>query len=130
MRDVPLVELVVAGHEHGRGAAIGATGTAGLLPHRRERAGKAVEHHGVEPAHVDSELEGIRRGHTEEPATREVELEIASLRREIAGAVRRHPRAEAGLGVFEQPARVLRDQLRAAATARERERRMTGPHES
>ena len=114
MRDVPLVELVVAGHEHGGGAPIGATGASGLLPHRRERAGKAVEHDGVEAADVDAELERVRRGDTEQPATREVELELAALRGEVAGAVRRDTRAEPVLGVLEQAA------LRAARPARRR----------
>ena len=43
VRGVPLVELVVAGDEHRGRTAAGAPGAAGLLPHRRERAGEAVE---------------------------------------------------------------------------------------
>ena len=60
VRDVPLVELVVAGDEHRRGPPVGATGAPGLLPHRRERAGEPVEHDRVEAADVDAELERVR----------------------------------------------------------------------
>ncbi len=88
VRGVPLVELVVAGDEHRRRAAAGASGAAGLLPHRRERAGETVEDHRVEPADVDAELERVRRRDAEQPAAREVAFELAPLLGEVAGAVR------------------------------------------
>ena len=129
VRDVPLVELVVAGDEHGGGPPVGAPRAPGLLPHRRERAGEAVEHDRVEPADVDAELERVRGRDAEQPAARELELELAPLRREVAGAVRGDARAEPGLDLLEARARVLRDELGAAPAARERERRVTGAHE-
>ena len=64
------------------------------------------------------------------PPAREIELELAALGREVTGAVRGDARAEPGLELFEPRARVLRDELRAAAAARERERRVTGAHET
>ena len=130
VRDVPLVELVVAGHEHGGGASVGASGPAGLLPHRRERSGEAVEHHRVEAADVDAELERVGCGDAEHPAAREVELERPALRREVTGAIRGNARAKTGLELFEASPRVLRDHLRAAATPGECECGMTGPHEA
>ena len=55
---VPLVELVVAGHEHGHRRLGAAPSPPCLLPHGGGGAGKPVEHHGVEPAHVDAQLQG------------------------------------------------------------------------
>ena len=118
MRDVPLVELVVAGHEHRGRPAIGAPRAPRLLPHRRQRSREAVEHHRIEAADVDAQLERVRGGDAEEAAAREVELELASLRREIAGAVRGDARAEPALGLLEQPrARVARPAPRRADCA-------------
>ena len=89
MRHVPLVELVVARHEHRGGAPGAAPGPADLLAHRRERSREAVAHDGVERADVDPELERVRRDHAAELAGRELRLELASLVGEVAGAVRR-----------------------------------------
>jgi len=130
VRDVPLVELVVSRDEHRGGAPFGTAGPSGLLPHRRERAGEAVEHDRVEPAHVDAELERIRGRDAEQSPAREIELDLAPLGREIAGAIRRYSVAQPGLHVFELRAGVLRDQLCAAPAARERERRVTGADEA
>ena len=88
MRDVPLVELVVTGNEHGGGPAVGSPRAPGLLPHGCQRAREAVEHDGVEAADVDSQLERVGGRNAEESAARELELERASLRREVAGPVR------------------------------------------
>ena len=130
MRDVPLVELVVAGDEHRGRAPVGAARAPGLLPHRRQRAREAVEHDRVEAADVDAELERVRGRDAEQPPARELELELAALRREVAGPVRGDPRAEPGLDLLEPRARVLRDELGAAAAAGERERRVAGAHEA
>ena len=89
-------------------------GAPRLLPHRRERAGEAVEHDRVEAADVDAELERVRGRDAEQPAARELELELAALRREVAGAVRGDARAEPGLELLE-PRRV-----RVARRARRR----------
>ena len=111
------------------GAAVGAPGAAGLLPHRCERAGEAVEHDRVEAADVDAELERVRGRDAEQPAARELELERAALRREVAGPVRGDARTETGLELLEPRARVLRDELGAAPAARERERGVAGADE-
>ena len=87
MRDVPLVELVVVGHEHRRRSAIGAARAPGLLPHRRERSGETVEHDCVEPAYVDAELERVRGRDAEQPAAGELELERAPFGCQVAGPV-------------------------------------------
>ena len=103
----------------------------GLLPHRRERAGEAVEHDRVEAADVDAELERVRGRDAEQPAARELELERAPLRRGGSRhGTRRHGRAEPGLEPLEAPARVLRDDLGAAPAPRERERLVAGAHEA
>src|SRR5258706_3158664 len=98
---MPVAELLVTGQEHGGGASIRSTRAPRLLPHRRQGSGEAVEHHRVEAADIDAELERVRGGDTEESATREVELELASLRCEITGAIRRDARAETALGLLE-----------------------------
>ena len=112
MAHVPLVELVVARHEHRGGTAGAAAGAADLLAHRRERAGEAVEHDRVERADVDAELERVGGHHAAELAGRELGLELAPLVGEVAGAVRRHlRRAAAGDRGVEHRARLRGDQL-------------------
>ncbi len=96
MGGVPLVELVVAGHEHGRRSSPGPARAAGLLPHRRERARETVQDHGVEPADVDAELERVRCRDAEQTAARDVEFERAPLVGEITGAVRGDAIANSG----------------------------------
>jgi len=129
MGHVPLVELVVARDEHGRGAPLGTAGPAGLLPHRRERSREAVEHDRVEPADVDAELERVGGRHAEQAPAGQVELELAPFGREIAGPIRGDAGTEARLHALELRPSVLRDELGAAPAARERERRMSGTHE-
>ena len=88
----------------------------GLLPHRRERAGEAVEHDGVEPADVDAELERVRGGDAEQLAAREVAFELAPLLGQVAGAVRgdRCPR-RAALGCSRRPRGPARRRARRPA---------------
>ena len=121
---VPLVELVVAGDEHGRGAPAGAPGPPHLLAHRRERAREAVEHHCVERADVDPELQRAGGDHAAELAAGELLLEVASLGRQVAGAVRGDRRRARGL-LGQEPAGVGGHELGALAAARERERLVT-----
>ena len=105
---VPLVELVVAGDEHRRGPAPRPSGAAGLLAHRRERAGEAVEHDRVEPADVDAELERVGRRDAEQAAVAEPAFELAALLGEVAGAVRGDPAGHVGIvrpGAGAAPAR-------------------------
>ena len=81
MAGVPLVELVVTGDEHRGGAATGAPGAPDLLAHRRERAGEAVEHDGVERTDVDAELQRTGCDHATEFAARSCS---SSSRRSVA----------------------------------------------
>ena len=101
-------------------------GPPGLLPHRRDRAGEAVEHAGVEPADVDAELE--RGGGDDAPqiAVEQLALDLASLAGEVAAAVRPHLRCQVG---GQLPPDVGRDQLGALATATEGDGAMAAPHE-
>ena len=126
---VPLVELVVAGDEHRRGPPSGASRPPGLLAHRRERAREAVEHHRVEAADVDAELQRVRCRDAEQAAVAEPALELAPLLGQVAGAVRgdavrpagdRRRQAAPGLG---------RDELGAAPAAGERQRGSAVAHE-
>ena len=106
-------------------------GPPGLLPHRRERAGKAVEDHRVEAADVDAELERVRGRDAEEPPARQVALELAPLLGQVAGrGTPRRGRPRAGRVGFEAAPRVLRDELGAAAAAREREGLVAGARRS
>ncbi len=125
MACVPLVELVVAGDEHGRGASGRAAGTPDLLAHRRQRAGEPVQHDGVERTDVDAELERARGHDAAEVTARESGFELAPFGGEVAGAVRgdrRRCRGAIGARLREQAACVRGDELGALATARERER--------
>ena len=130
VRRVPLVELVVARDEDRRGTAAGAPGAPCLLPHRRECAREPVQHDRVEPADVDAELERVGGGDPEQPPARQLELERAALLREIARAVRANALRELGRDPAETAARVLRDHLRAAPAAGERERLVVRAHEA
>ena len=125
---VPLVELVVAGDEHRGGAPAGAAGAPHLLAHRRERAGEAVEHHRVERADVDPELERAGGDHAPERAAGELFLQLASLGGQVAGAVRGHRRrGRSPLG--QEPAGVGGHELGALAAAGEGEGLVTVGHE-
>ena len=130
MRRVPLVELVVARDEDRRRTAAGAPGPPRLLPHRGERAGEPVEHDRVEAADVDAELQRVRRGDAEQPPARQLELQRAALLGEVARAISTDAVDELGRDSGEAAARVLRDDLRAAPAAGERERLVVGAHEA
>ncbi len=130
VRGVPLVELVVARDEDRGGTPTGATGTSGLLPHRRERAGKSVEHDRVETADVDAELERVGRRDAEQASAREIDLERAPLLGEIAGPIRGDAIREVGCDRGQAAARVLRDDLGPPPAPREREGLMTRTHEA
>ena len=74
----------------------------GLLPHRGDGAGEAVEHAGVEPADVDAELERGRGHDAGELAVEQLGLDLAPLGRQVAAAVGPHAarrgRRRAGAG--------------------------------
>ena len=96
----PLVELVVAGHEHGHGLLALAPGPARLLPQRGDGAGEAVEHAGVEAADVDAELEGGGGHDGPEAPGEQLGLDLAPLGGQVAAAVggARCPAAPGGAG--------------------------------
>ena len=87
MGRVPLVEQVVARHHHRGSAPTLTSGAPGLLPHRGEGSGEAVEHHRVDPADVYPELQRVGGRDSQEAARSEVGLERPTLGGEIAGPV-------------------------------------------
>jgi hypothetical protein len=54
MMHEPLVKLIVAGDEDGKRLLGGATSATSLLPHRRDRSGKAVQNAGIKSADIDA----------------------------------------------------------------------------
>ena len=90
MRHQVLVELILAGHQHGQRGLLLASGAARLLPHRGDRPGEAVEHAGVEPTDVHPELERGGGDDTPQPSGEQLRLDLAPLAREVAAAVRAH----------------------------------------
>ncbi len=129
---VPLVELVVAGDQHRGGAAGAPARAADLLAHRRERAGEAVEHHGVERTDVDAQLQRARGDDAAERPVGEPGLERAPLVGEVARAVRGDVGYRpAGRGDCGDHRACLRGhELRAAPAAGERERLVPLLHET
>ena len=108
----------------------GAAGPAGLLPHRRERSGEAVEHHRVEPADVDAELERGRRGDAEELRRSTGRARARAAPRAGSRRGTRRPRSPQPAAPARGGAAVRGDQLGAAAAAREREGLMAGADEA
>ncbi len=86
----PLVELVLARHEHGERLLGLAPRPPRLLPEGRDGAGEAVEHAGVEPADVDPQLEGRGGHHALEAAREELVLDGPALDGEVAAPVGGH----------------------------------------
>ena len=131
MAHVPLVELVVARHQHGGGATGSAACASDLLAHRRQCSREPVADHGVERADVDTELERVGGDHAAELAGRELGLELTAFVGEVPGAVRRHVgRAARGHRNAEHRPGVGGDQLGAAAAAGEGQRLMALLHEA
>ena len=90
----PLVELVVAGDQHGDRLLALAPGPAGLLPQRGDGAGEAVQHAGVQPADVDAQLQR-RGGHDgPQPTVEQVGLDLPPLGRQVAAPVGGHGRPQ------------------------------------
>src|SRR5205823_3573358 len=73
--------------EHGERLLLVASGSSSLLPHRRDRSRKAVEHAGVEGADVDAQLECARRDDTPQPPFEQLAFDLAPLLGEVAAAI-------------------------------------------
>ncbi len=113
------VERVVAGHEDPQ-CVLGATpGPADLLPEGGPGAGEAGDQHGVEPADVDAELEGVGRGEAHQVTPAQGGLEGAALLGEVAPAVGRDPAGQRGIDLGQQVGRGQRDLLGTPARADE-----------
>ncbi len=80
----------------------GPPGPPGLLPQRGPRPGPTGQQHRVEPAHVDAQLEGVRRGQADDVSVAQGPLELAALLGEVTAPVCRDGRCEPRLGL--QPA--------------------------
>ena len=113
-----LVERVLARDEHGE-TGRAAAGPAPLLPQRRDGAGEADRHRAVERADVDPQLERVRRRDAEQLPGHQPLLDLAALRRRVAGAVRSQPGSERGL---EAGGGEAVDQLDGLAALREADR--------
>ena len=117
-----LVECVIAGHVHGE-PGLAATGAAPHLPQAGHRPGEGHADCGLEVAHVDPELERVRRHHREEVSLREPMLDLPPLRRRVAGAVGRDPVGQVRVAsVLEPEPREAVDQLDPAARSHEADR--------
>ncbi len=88
-----LVERVLTRDEDCE-AGLAATGTAPLLPEARHGPGEPDRDGAVQQPDVDAELEGIRRGDSEQLALDQPSLDLAALGGRIAGPVRRQPLGE------------------------------------
>ena len=88
-----------------------------LLPQRGDGAREADGEHAVEQADVDPELEGVRRRDAEQLAFEQAALDLATLSRRVARAVRRERRV-----VAEALRGETVDQFRGAAAFCEAER--------
>ena len=92
-----LVERVVARHVH-REAGAAAAGAAPHLAQRRDRAGERHADRRVEVADVDAELERVGGHDRQQVALGQPPLDLAPLRRRVAGAVGRDPLGEVARG--------------------------------
>ena len=118
-----LVERVVGGDEH-RKAVSAAAGAPPLLAKAGHGPREADRDDAVQRADVDAELERVGRAHAEQLAREEPLLDLAPLRRGVAGSIRREERTVTeALGG--QPV----DQLRGAAALGEDERPLALGHQ-
>ena len=122
-----LVEGVLAGDQHGPALA-GATGAAPALPEAGHGAGKAGDQRDVEAAHVDAELERAGGHDGAQLAVEQAPLDVATLRRRVAGAVGHDAAPPPRVAVLDAPARVAVDELGGLAGRREADRALAGEH--
>ena len=88
-----LVERVLARDEQAE-PGLATPSPAPLLAKARDGPGKADGDGAIEQAHVDPELERVRRGDAEKLALHETPLDLPPLPRRVAGAVRREAGGE------------------------------------
>ena len=98
-----------------------AAGPTGLLPHRGDRAREAVEHHGVQPADVHPQLQGVGGGEAEQPARDQALLQLAPLLGQEAGPVGADPAGQAAVHPGDPVPGEGGDQLGGSARAGEAE---------
>ncbi len=120
------VQRVVPGHQHRESLLAGASGPARLLPQRRPGARISADHDRVQPDQVDPQLQGVRRGQTEQLAVQQRPLQLATLLAQVAGPVRGHPVAEPRHRLVEAAPGAGRHHLGAPAGADEGQRAYPG----
>ena len=120
-----LVERVLRGDEHREPVAAPAR-AAPLLAQARDRAREADGDRAVEQADVDAELERVGRRDAEQLALDEAPLDVASLLRRVAGAVRREPLRRLRVDAV---GRHAVDELGRLAALREADRAQVALHE-
>ena len=86
-----LIERVRQRHQADKRLPFGSSHTAGALPGRRDAAGVPDEDADIQPADVDAVLERARGDDTHEVARGHAPLDLAPLRRQVAGPVRCDP---------------------------------------
>ena len=117
-----LVERVLTGHVH-REARIAASGPAPHLAQARHRAREGHAERRVQIPDVDAELERVGGHDRQQIALREALLDLAALRRRVAGAVGRDALRQIGPPrVLEPLAREALDQLHTSARLQEADR--------
>ena len=93
------VQRVVPGDQHRQPLVPGPARTPGLLPQRRQRARPPRDHHHVQPADVNPQLQRARRGHRPQLAPAQTRLQSPALLRQVpapvgrdrGGQLRRYP---------------------------------------
>ena len=102
MGDQVGVERVVSGDQDGEGVTGVAAGPSHLLPPGRPGPGEPCHQHGVEPRHVDPQLEGVGRGQPEQAPVAQRLLDLAALLGQVAAAVAGHPGRKRRVDLGEQ----------------------------
>jgi hypothetical protein len=125
-----LVQLVLAADHHDQGRIVAAARAPRALVGRHPRAGVAVEHHGVEAAHVDAEFEGARRPDAPQVAGVEVGLDLAAAVVGERGLIRADLPGEVALAALAEVARAVgRVLLGRLSRPGERQRLLAHRHE-
>jgi hypothetical protein len=116
------VQRIVAGDEDDQCTEALASGSAGLLPQRGQRAGEAGQHDGVQAGDVDPELERVGRRDAEQRPVRQRGLQGATFLRQVSGPVGGDAVGQLGRGAGQVPPCGQCEHLRAAPGSHERQR--------